>query len=119
MRLWPQGFAQKGPQSGEHAACILVARPGGAGAGRAGASAWRAAEHGLPRAGRATVWYTDAVALPLGAADLRERLLNGYYRQPGALVHDAETIAANAAAFNGPNSAVAARARGAAPSAPG
>ena len=51
--------------------------------------------------------------LPLALRDLRDRLLAGYYRQPAALAHDAATIAANAAAFNGPDSALAARAQGA------
>ncbi len=60
------------------------------------------------------VWYTEQVALPLALRDLRDRLLRGYYRQPGALAHDGATIAANAAAFNGPDSGVAARAQGAA-----
>lgn len=60
------------------------------------------------------VWYTEQVALPLALRDLRERLLLGYYRQPDALAHDGATIAANAVAFNGPDSAVAAPAQGAA-----
>lgn len=67
----------------------------------------------MARAGRVMVWYTEQVALPLALRDLRERLLLGYYRQPGALAHDGVTIAANAVTFNGPDSDVAARAHGA------
>ncbi|KAK9840989.1 hypothetical protein WJX81_004207 [Elliptochloris bilobata] len=61
-------------------------------------------------AGRVMVWYTAQVALPLALRNLRDRLLAGYYRQPQALAHDAATIAANAVAFNGADSAEAARA---------
>lgn len=61
------------------------------------------------------VWYTERVALPLALADVRARLEAGYYRQPAAVAHDAATIAANAAAFNGPESAVAACAHGGLP----
>lgn len=53
------------------------------------------------------------VPLPLALCNVRDRLLAGYYRQPEALAHDAATIAANAAVFNGPDSAVAKRAQGA------
>lgn len=49
-------------------------------------------------------FYNAKVALPLGLSTLAMRLQNGYYRQSAAIVHDAQTIAANAEEFNGPDS---------------
>ncbi len=52
------------------------------------------------------------VALPIGLHTVLSRLLSGYYRQPAAINHDIDTIAHNAADFNGEDSKIAAEARG-------
>lgn len=54
---------------------------------------------------------TAQVALPLSLTEVGDRLRARYYRQPEALASDIETIASNAAAFNGEDSELAADAQ--------
>lgn len=49
-------------------------------------------------------FYNAKVALPLGLSTIALRSQSGYYRQAAAVLHDADTIAANAEEFNGPDS---------------
>ena len=49
-------------------------------------------------------YYNAKVALPLGLSTVALRLQHGYYRQAPAVLHDANTIAANAEEFNGTDS---------------
>lgn len=46
------------------------------------------------------------MALPLGLSDIARRLESGYYRQPAAVLHDIQTIHANAATFNAEGSEI-------------
>lgn len=56
-------------------------------------------------------YYNRRVAVPLALMEISARLHLGYYRQAAALEHDVRTVAANAAAFHGAGSAIAADAR--------
>lgn len=51
-------------------------------------------------------YYNQVVALPIGLADIQERIDNNYYRQQSALANDISTLARNAGQFNGNGSDV-------------
>lgn len=61
-----------------------------------------------PTEGGGSVAYNTLVPLPLSLADVRARLGARFYRSPASLAADFALIAANAAAFNGPASSIAA-----------
>lgn len=56
--------------------------------------------------GSRVVFYNRCVPLPLGLVDISIRLAGGFYRQPDALRHDVQLLAANARLFNDDQAAI-------------